>query len=102
LGDDGSCDMMLGSIDDALMMGEDFEIAAARDRNQRDAADLREAHASRRRHRHGGNDWRPEPRRFLDELDRKAMSRLMLKSAKRASLVENLRSLRGLDKVRVR
>jgi hypothetical protein len=31
-----------------------------------------------------------------------AMSRLMLKSAKRASLVENLRSLRGLDKVRVR
>jgi Aminotransferase class I and II len=28
--------------------------------------------------------------------------RLMLKSAKRASLVENLRSLRGLDKVRVR
>jgi erythromycin esterase-like protein len=35
---------------------------------------------------------------FLEE----AMSRLMLKSAKRASLVENLRSLRGLDKVRVR
>jgi hypothetical protein len=32
----------------------------------------------------------------------RAMSRLMLKSAKRASLVENLRSLRGLDKVRVR
>ena len=31
-----------------------------------------------------------------------AMSRLMLKSAKRAPLVENLRSLRGLDKVRVR
>jgi hypothetical protein len=31
-----------------------------------------------------------------------AMSRLMLKSAKRASLVENLRSLRGLDKMRVR
>jgi hypothetical protein len=30
------------------------------------------------------------------------MSPLMLKSAKRASLVENLRSLRGLDKVRVR
>jgi len=32
----------------------------------------------------------------------RAMSRLMLKSAKRASLVENLRSLRGLDKMRVR
>ena len=32
----------------------------------------------------------------------KANSRLTLKSAKRASLVENLRSLRGLDKVRVR
>ena len=30
------------------------------------------------------------------------MSRLMLKSARRASLVENLRSLRGLDKMRVR
>jgi hypothetical protein len=29
-----------------------------------------------------------------------AMSRLMLKSAKRASLVENLRSLRGLAKLR--
>ena len=33
---------------------------------------------------------------------RKAMSRLMLKSAKRASLIENLRSLRGLGKMRVR
>jgi hypothetical protein len=32
----------------------------------------------------------------------KAMSRLMLKSAKRASLIENLRSLRGLGKMRVR
>ncbi len=31
-----------------------------------------------------------------------AMSRLMLKSAKRASLIENLRSLRGLGKMRVR
>jgi hypothetical protein len=31
----------------------------------------------------------------------RAMSRLMLKSAKRASLVENLRSLRGLGKMRV-
>ena len=31
-----------------------------------------------------------------------AMSRLMLESAKRASLVENLRSLRGLGKMRVR
>jgi hypothetical protein len=31
-----------------------------------------------------------------------AMSRLMLKSAKRASLVENLRSLRRLGKMRVR
>jgi hypothetical protein len=30
------------------------------------------------------------------------MSRLMLKSAKRASLIENLRSLRGLGKMRVR
>jgi hypothetical protein len=30
------------------------------------------------------------------------MFRLMLKSAKRASLVENLRSLRGLGKMRVR
>ena len=29
------------------------------------------------------------------------MSRLMLKSAKRASLIENLRSLRGLGKMRV-
>ena len=35
-------------------------------------------------------------------LTARAMSRLMLKGAKRASLVENLRSLRGLDKVRVR
>jgi plasmid rolling circle replication initiator protein Rep len=33
---------------------------------------------------------------------RTAMSRLMLKSAKRASLIENLRSLRGLGKMRVR
>jgi hypothetical protein len=33
---------------------------------------------------------------------RSAMSRLMLKSAKRASLIENLRSLRGLGKMRVR
>jgi hypothetical protein len=33
---------------------------------------------------------------------RRAMSRLMLKSAKRASLIENLRSLRGLGKMRVR
>ncbi len=32
----------------------------------------------------------------------RAMSRLMLKSAKRASLVENLRSLRGSGKMRVR
>jgi hypothetical protein len=32
----------------------------------------------------------------------KAMSRLMLKSAKRASLIENLRSLRGLGKMPVR
>ncbi len=32
----------------------------------------------------------------------RAMSRLMLKSAKRASLIENLRSLRGLGKMRVR
>jgi multidrug efflux pump subunit AcrA (membrane-fusion protein) len=45
--------------------------------------------------------------RFIDvgslvTADVAAMSRLMLKSAKRASLVENLRSLRGLDKVRVR
>jgi trans-aconitate methyltransferase len=31
-----------------------------------------------------------------------AMSRLMLKSAKRALLIENLRSLRGLGKMRVR
>jgi hypothetical protein len=31
-----------------------------------------------------------------------AMSRLMLKSAKRASLIENLRSLRGLGKMPVR
>ena len=31
-----------------------------------------------------------------------ALSRLMLKSAKRASLIENLRSLRGLGKMRVR
>jgi hypothetical protein len=30
------------------------------------------------------------------------MPRLMLKSAKRASLIENLRSLRGLGKMRVR
>ena len=34
--------------------------------------------------------------------DQEAMSRLMLKSAKRASLIENLRSLRGLGKMRVR
>ena len=33
---------------------------------------------------------------------RVAMSRLMLKSAKRASLIENLRGLRGLGKMRVR
>ena len=33
---------------------------------------------------------------------KRAMSRLMLKSAKRASLIENLRSLRGLGKMRVR
>jgi flagellar basal body rod protein FlgG len=32
----------------------------------------------------------------------KAMSRLMLKSAKRALLIENLRILRGLGKMRVR
>jgi hypothetical protein len=32
----------------------------------------------------------------------RAMSRLMLKSAKRASLVEDLRSLRGLAKMRGR
>ncbi len=32
----------------------------------------------------------------------RAMSRLMLKSAKRASLIENLRSLRGFGKMRVR
>jgi len=31
-----------------------------------------------------------------------AMSHLMLKSAKRASLIENLRSLRGFDKMLVR
>jgi hypothetical protein len=31
-----------------------------------------------------------------------AMSRLMLKSAKRALLIENLRILRGLGKMRVR
>ena len=31
-----------------------------------------------------------------------AMSRLMLKSAKRASLIENLRNLCGLGKMRVR
>ena len=40
--------------------------------------------------------------REIHEIVSAAMSRLMLKSAKRASLVENLRSLRGLDKVRVR
>jgi hypothetical protein len=34
--------------------------------------------------------------------EKKTMSRLMLKSAKRASLIENLRSLRGLGKMRVR
>ena len=33
---------------------------------------------------------------------RLAMSHLMLKSAKRASLIENLRSLRGFDKMLVR
>ena len=38
----------------------------------------------------------------LTQPARKAMSRLMLKSAKRASLIENLRSLRGLGKMRVR
>jgi hypothetical protein len=35
-------------------------------------------------------------------LDQPAMSHLMLKSAKRASLIENLRSLRGFDKMLVR
>jgi hypothetical protein len=38
---------------------------------------------------------------WAEELFR-AMSRLMLKSAKRALLIENLRSLRGLGKMRVR
>jgi hypothetical protein len=37
-----------------------------------------------------------------DNPNKKAMSRLMLKSAKRALLIENLRSLRGLGKMRVR
>jgi hypothetical protein len=39
---------------------------------------------------------------FLGGLGELAMSRLMLKSAKRASLIENLRSLCGLGKMRVR
>jgi hypothetical protein len=38
----------------------------------------------------------------LLQAQERAMSRLMLKSAKRASLIENLRSLRGFGKMRVR
>jgi protein gp37 len=41
-------------------------------------------------------------RRIPVLLQTPAMSHLMLKSAKRASLIENLRSLRGFDKMLVR
>ena len=41
-------------------------------------------------------------KKATDDVIAMAMSRLMLKSAKRASLIENLRSLRGLGKMRVR
>jgi hypothetical protein len=44
----------------------------------------------------------PDPPPALNSGPAWAMSRLMLKSAKRASLIENLRSLRGLGKMRVR
>jgi hypothetical protein len=70
LGEEVSCDMKLGSIDDALMMREDFEILAARDRDKRDAAGVRQAHASRCRDRHGGDNRRAETRRFLNKFDR--------------------------------
>ena len=62
--------MMRGSTDDALMMREDFEILAARDRDEGDPAGSRKADPSCRRGGHGGDDRCPEPRRFLDELDR--------------------------------
>jgi hypothetical protein len=58
--------MMLGSIDDALMMCKNFEILAARDRHKRDTAGLRKTNPGRCRHRHGGDDRRTEPCRFLN------------------------------------
>src|SRR5580700_6654928 len=62
--------MMRGSTDDALMVREDFEILAARDRDEGDPAGFGKADPRRRRGGHGGDDRRPEPRRLLDELDR--------------------------------
>ena len=60
---------MLGSIDDALRMGENFEVLAARDRHKCESAGLRKADPGRRRHRYGGDDRRAKPRGFLNEFD---------------------------------
>ncbi len=61
---------MRGSTDDPLMVREDFEILAPRDRDEGDPAGFGEADPGRRRGGNGGGDRRPEPRCLLDELDR--------------------------------
>jgi hypothetical protein len=60
--------MILGSTDDTFRMGENFEILAARDGNERDATTLGEPYAGSRGRRDGRDDRRAEPCCFLHKL----------------------------------
>src|ERR1700740_1721154 len=62
--------MVRGLIDNALMVRKNFELMAARDSNESDAAAFGEPYPGRCRRRHGGDNRSPEPRRLLDELYR--------------------------------
>ena len=62
--------MMLGSINNAFMMRENFEILATGHGDKRNATRLRQADAGGGRSRNGGDDRRAKPCGLLNKFDR--------------------------------